>query len=363
MMLNQDVADRTTTLTRSTHFKVPTGVLGAAVSSDGKSLVVGCMDGVYRADLMTATSDRIARHGSYVSSTAFLPDQGLAVSAGYDGVLQWLDIDAGESRRSVKLHDFWSWDMAVSPDQTRIVSVTGQYLAGGYKYEPQPEREPSVKIVDARSGETLHQLPHVPSVQAVAFSPDSRYVAAGNLMGEVRIWDSISGEHVRSFTTPDFTSWGIIKSHCYLGGIFAIKFTPDGNQLLLAGMGPMRDPMAGNGRQLWQRWEWVGESARMLDQTHDGESGEGLMETLSIHPDGRRFVMGGRLRGGDWNVAVFDLESGKRLTTLKTGYRVTEALFSPDGTQLILVGTQGQPRKNDQGIFPDFGRIEVYDIT
>lgn len=348
-------------LNKSTHFKLPAGILGASVSQDGKSLVAGCMDGVYMADIAAKSAARIGQHDSYVSSATFLPSQNSIVTAGYDGSVQWFDLTSREPTRHQKLHEFWSWDMAISPDQSMLASVTGQYLAGGYKYEPQAEREPSVRLIATTTGEPIHNLPHIPSVQAVAFSHDSQFVAAGNLMGEVRVWNCKTGELTASFTTPDFTSWGIIKSHCYLGGIFALRFTPDDKELLLAGMGPMRDPMAGNGRQLWQKWAWA--EPRKTDETHKGESGEGLMETLAIHPDGEFFAMGGRLRGGEWNLALFELATGNRKVTLKTGYRVTEASFTSDGSQLILVGTQGQPDKtNKDGKFPDFGRVEVYDI-
>ncbi len=351
-----------TELKRTTHFKLPTGILDAALAADGKSLVAGCMDGVFIADLEGKTFAKIDQHASYVSSVAWL-SEGIVLSAGYDGALHWTDVAAEKRVREVALHDFWSWDMAVSPDRKLIASVTGQYLAGGYKYEPQPEREPSVRIVSAETGQILHSLPHVPSVQSVAFSNDGRYVAAGNLMGEVRVWDVQTGAMQSTFTTPDLTSWGIIKSHCYLGGIFAMSFKPDDSTLLIAGMGQMRDPMAGNGRQLWQEWSWQEPEPRKLDETHKDESGEGLMETLAVHPDGKRFVMGGRLRGGDWNVALFDLHNGNRLATLKTGYRVTHALFSDDGARLILVGSQGQPNDHKDGVFPDFGRVEVYEVS
>ena len=348
--------------TRTTDFKVPTGVLGAALSPDGESLFAACMDGVYRTSLTDKSVERIGEHSSYVSSAVACGRTNQLITAGYDGSVQWFDLETSESLRRSKVHDFWSWDMALSPDEKLLASVTGQYLAGGYKYEPLPEREPSLRVLDAATGEILHSLPHVPSVQAVAFSHDSRHVAAGNLMGEVRIWNTQTGELVSSLTTPAFTSWGIIKSHCYLGGVFAMRFTPNDEHLLLAGMGPMRDPMAGNGKQLWQRWSWASEKPELEDETHDGESGQGLMETLAVHPDGTSFVMGGRLRGGDWNVAIFDLATGDRQHILKTGYRVSEALFSDDGSQLILVGTQGQPKKQKDGKFPDFGQVEVYNL-
>ena len=39
-----------------------------------------------------------------------------------------------------------------------------------------------------------------------------------------------------------FTSWGIIKSHCYIGGIHAMAFDPSDEHLLLAGMGANARP-------------------------------------------------------------------------------------------------------------------------
>lgn len=342
--------------------KLPTGILSAALLPDGTGLVAGCMDGVYLTSIKKLPqSNRLYTHESYVSSVGVIDDNTI-VSAGYDGSACWFDLKSESEVRRRKMHEFWSWDMAVSPDRKLLASVTGQYLAGGYKYEPKAESEPSIRVLDAATGEILQSLSHVPSVQAVAISPDNQHVAAGNLMGEVRVYRLSDGEPLAKWTTPDFTSWGIIKSHCYLGGIFSMQFTPDGNELLLAGMGPMGDPMAGNGKQLWQKWDWKLNVPKMIDQTHQGESGEGLMETLAVHPSGESFAMAGRLRGGDWNVALFDIGSGARLASLKLGYRVTEAIFTPDGTRLILVGSQGQPAKMENGKFPDFGRVEVVEL-
>jgi len=347
-----------TELKRTKNFELPSGVLAAAVSPDGTHVVLGCMQGVYLLDLDSGEHERLYQHESYVSSVAWSGDHAV-VSAGYDGAVFWFDIENAMITRQQALHQFWSWDMALSPDGTRLASVTGQYLAGGYRYEPQSEQEPSIRVLSVQTGALLWSLPHVPSVQAVAISPDSRFVAAGNLMGEVRVYDMNDGELASKWTTPDFTSWGIIKSHCYLGGIFAMRFSPDGDELVLAGMGPMRDPMAGNGKQLWQRWSWKGERPSLLDQTHEGEAGEGLMEALAVHPEVSHFVMGGRLRGGAWNAALFDHATGDRVASLKTGYRVTDAAYLGD-EQLLLAGAKGQPKKRKNGKFNDFGRIEIY---
>lgn len=347
------------TINRVHDFKLPTAILGACLLDDDNQLAVACMDGVYRVDVLAKSHQKVGAHGSYVSSVVYHKGTKSFITAGYDGCLKWFSAESNAVVREENVHSFWSWDMALSPDQRWIASVTGQYIAGDYKYTPAAEREPSVKILRAEDGVTVHSLPHVPSVQSVAFSADSQWVAAGNLMGEVRVWKVETGEQVGGFQSKDFTSWGIIKSHCYLGGIFAIRFSPDGNEVLACGMGDMRDPMAGNGRQLWQRWNW--REGKLIQQTKENQSGEGLMEALAMSPEGDRFLMGGRLRGGEWNAALFDFQSGERLGTIKSGYRITEMVFNSKG-ELLVFGGQGQPGKESDGKFPDFGRVEVYQI-
>lgn len=350
------------TTNRLQRHMMPTAVLAADVSADGRTVYCGCMDGVYQLDAGTGERKRLYGHESYVSGIALFEEAGVLVSAGYDGALTWMDLVCGCPMLTVKAHDFWSWQLAKSPDGKLVASVTGQYLAGGPKYEPAPEREPSVKVFAIAGGDVVQRFAHLPPVQAVAFSPDSRHLAAGNLMGEVRIWELASGKQVAGWSTDAFTSWGIIKSHCYIGGIFALAFTPDGGDLLLAGMGPMRDPMAGNGRQLWQRYAWRETPPKKVDETHPGESGEGLMETLALPPGGEVFAMAGRLRGGSWNTALFGLKDGALRHSLKTDSRITRALFTAEGKRLILAGTQRQPGFKE-GKIANFGHVDVYEVT
>ncbi|MEX0938702.1 MAG: hypothetical protein WDZ59_12650 [Pirellulales bacterium] len=347
---------------RRAEHKLPTAVLGMDVSPDGATLYAACMHGVYRVDAQSGEHERLATHDSYVSGVALDVDRETLISAGYDGALAWIRAANGEVIRRVQAHQFWSWRMALARDASIVATVTGQYLAGDYEYKPAPENEPSVKVFDAETGELRHAFSHVPSVQAVAISPDAGYVAAGNLMGEVRVWDLEGGSEAARFSTDAFTSWGIIKSHCYIGGIYAMHFTPDGEHLLLTGMGPMRDPMAGNGRQLWQKFAWRENPPRMVDETHRGESGEGLMESLAVHPAGDQFVMAGRLRGGDYSAGLFDLDSGKLVGSEKTDYRVTRAVYSPDGKRLMLAGAANQPNR-EKGRYAAFGRIGVYELV
>lgn len=343
---------------------IPTSVLGLDVSADGKEAYAACMDGtVQRVDVAAGTCETLLKHDSFASGVCRVPESSLLITSGYDGQLQWYDLAAKQLVRQVPAHKFWSWQTALAPDGKRLVSVTGQYLAGSIKYDPAPETEPSVKIFDATSGELVHALSHLPPVQAVAISPDSQYVAAGNLTGDIRVWEMATGKELANFNTPAFTSWGIIKSHCYQNGIYALAFSPDNESVLACGMGPMRDPMAGNGKQTWQRFSWRKEGSPKTDEIHDGDHGGGLPESIVYHPSQRYFVMAGRLAQGKWNTGFFDEPSGALRHSLDTKCRLTKAVFTPSGEQLFLAGSVGQPTKfAPDGKYDHFGRIFVYSI-
>lgn len=348
-------------LAKAKDLSLPTGVLGLAATADAKRLYAACMDGaVYDCDPATGKVTPLPdRHESYASGCVLLPDGKTLISAGYDGVLLWHDLVAKKAIRRVQTHTFWSWRLALSPDGRRVASSTGQYLAGGEKYEPAAAGEPTVKVFDSATGELRQSFQHGPPVTGLAFAPDSKHVAAGNLMGEIRVWDADAGKVAAEFTTPDFTCWGQIKSPHYCGGVYGLLFTPDGG-LICCGMGPMADPMAGNGKMRWQRWDWRAAPPKKLDQIRDADGGAGLMEALAPVPGGG-FLMAGRQAQGTWTTAVFAAD-GKLLASLDTKSRVTQAAFAPDGRKLYLAATVGQP-KPVNGKWGDFGRIHVVDVS
>jgi WD40 repeat protein len=348
-------------LNKTKDLKLPTGVLGLALGDD--KLFAACMDGmVHSVDPKKGDATAFAeKHGSFASGCVLLPNGESLISAGYDGNLLWHDVATKKLIRAVHAHSFWSWQMALSPDGKRLATVTGQYLAGGEKYEPAPWPEPTVKTFDSQSGELVRSFDHGPPVLSVAFSPDSKHVAAANMMGEIGVWNLESGKRVALIATPDFTSWGIIKSPHYCGGIYGLIFAPDGKSIVACGMGPMGDPMAGNGRMTWQRWDWQASPPKKLGQIRDGDGGTGLMETICFTPDGSAFVMAGRQAQGTWTTAMFAAD-GKLLASLDTKSRVTRAVFSADRKTLYLAAAVGQPQRND-GKWGDYGRVHVVELN
>lgn len=340
---------------------LPSTVLGIAEDTESDRLFCACMDGgIYEVDLKSGKRVELYRHDNFATGVHWLADRSVLLSSGYDGQIKWFDFGRQSIIRYVKAHDFWSWQSAVSSDKTLIASVTGQYQCGGYRYEPAQEKEPSVKIYDTLTGDLVRSLPHVPPVESVAFSRDNRFVAAGNLMGEVRIWEIATGELSANWTTSNFTGWGIIKGHYFTGGVFSLAFSPDDSEIYLAGMGSTRDPAAGNGKQLWESYSWK-KSPPELTATNADKSGEGLMETIRFNPANSCFVLAGRLFNGTWNGAIYDAQSREEVHNLKTNCRVTSSAWSQDGHRLFLAGGNGQPRnKEAEG---DFGVVRVYEVS
>jgi WD40 repeat protein len=181
------------------------------------------------------------------------------------------------------------------------------------------------------------------------------------MMGEVRVWalGAGHGKPVAQWTSPDFTSWGTTKSHHYCGGIYGLAFSPDGASLLGCGMGPMGDPMAGNGKMTWQRWDW--KKGEKLAQIKDGQHGSGLMESVAWHPDGSHFVMSGKQAQGTWNAALFSAADGALVHSVDTKKRITHAIFSGDGKTLVISGAQSQPQPK-AGNWPSWGRVQTYRV-
>jgi WD40 repeat protein len=351
-------------LEKSTTISLRTGVLGLAGKPDGSTLYAACMDGkVFEINPETKTVTPFeTAHASYASGCVLLRDGATLISGGYDGCLLWHDVATKRLVRRVAAHDFWSWQLALSPDGRRVASVTGQFLVGSEKYEPAAAPGPTVKIFSAETGDLVLSFEHRPPVLSVAFSPDGKYMAAANMMGEVRVWDLATGSVAGEFKTPDFTSWGIIKSPHYLGGIYGLAFSPDGASVLCCGMGPMTDPMAGNGKMTWQRWAWKESPPKMQSQVREGEHGTGLMETIGFTPDSKYFLMAGRQAQGNWNVALFSESEGKLAASIDVKSRVTRHHFSADGTKLFLAAAAGQPQRKD-GQWPDYGHVQMLTIA
>src|SRR5437868_3094637 len=108
-------------LTLAHDHTLPTGALGLAITPDGSHAFVACADGaLYAVDTASGMAEPFdARHQSFASGCVLLPDGCTVISGGYDGTLLWHDVETLRCLRRVQAHQFWNWQLALSPDGRR----------------------------------------------------------------------------------------------------------------------------------------------------------------------------------------------------------------------------------------------------
>jgi WD40 repeat protein len=186
---------------------------------------------------------------------------------------------------------------------------------------------------------------HSQTVNSVAFSPDGQLVATGSAGDPVHLWDSATGELLR--TLPEQQ-------------VFSLAFAPDGQTLGVGGRDQVAVWNLETGQVIFKQedpfgqfriafspvgtWLVIGKrGGRLFSTPTDGGSAElwdyATRERKHVFPESGGHVAlslhGNRLATGNWNqtVKIWDLGSGQFLRSLKTGAVIGMAL-SPDGQAL-----------------------------
>ncbi len=108
-------------------------------------------------------------------------------------------------------HEFGIWNVAFSPDGTRLASAS---LDG------------TAKLWDVQSGQVLQTfLGHESFVYAVTFSPDGTQIATASQDGMAKIWNVENGEFIREVSHDDDVP---------NNGVIGVDFSPDGRRLATA---------------------------------------------------------------------------------------------------------------------------------
>jgi WD40 repeat protein len=182
----------------------------------------------------------------------------------------------------------------------------------------------TAKIREARTGKELLTLSgHTGPVTNLDFSPNSKRLVTTSLDGTAKIWDTVTGEeliiligHKDGLNTPTFSPDGALVATTSNDCTARIWDAATGKLLkTLQHLGPTSGP----------------------DFSPDGR-----LLAVADHAEGNLCGTAVPVEGGYSPVRVWDVATGKEVRTLKGHVDGTnEVDFSPDGTRLFTVGTDG----------------------
>lgn len=193
------------------------------------------------------------------------------------------DLAAAASPLAFKGHDRDIWDVAISPDGTRLATSSSDGTA---------------RLWDLATGEQLLVLaPQAGPLETLDFSPDGKYLLTSAGDGAAYFWDAATGEEVRTFPGQ--------------GG--DAVFSPDGTRV------------ASNGGPDFKARIWDAATGETL---HELSGHTDFIPRIAYSPDGK-YVLTGSV---DQTARVWDAVTGEMVHVLSVpGYAVSSVAFSPDG--------------------------------
>jgi WD40 repeat protein len=254
-----------------------------------------------------------ASNGKDVWSVAFAPD-GSRVAAGTGpwggvgeaptGELVVRDIRSGSEAFAIRGLKGAVQAVAYSPD--------GRTLAAAHGFSGKDEGA-VLLLLDATSGRELWRASERGAqILSLAFAPDGRTLATG--CGEFNGYEKSGYARLRDARTGGELGPRMAAGR---GGVLAVAFAPDGRTLALTGRDgvDLRD---------------LSDARRPL--AHRLRGHVNFVYAVAFSPDGRRVASG----GWDKTIRIWDPRTGEQLDTL-IGHRgfVRGLAFAPDGRQLV----------------------------
>ena len=271
------------------------GFAGLAFAPDGKTLAAGDKSGtIHFWDLSTGKpSGRLpTQRQNSIALLTYSPDGKILASAKYFGsrfIQLWNVASRTLVHELTRPSDLYS--IAFSPDS--------RTLAAG-------ARDGIIPLWDVKTGQLLrelHGLSDVRDVRAVGFSRDGKVLATGDYDNKqslpvIRLWDAATGKELRR-----------IEGRFH--GIESLAFSADGKTVITSG--------SDNIIRLW-------DVATGTEQAPRGN--QGYVGDVTLSPDGRTLAYVNRE-----SIRLLDLATGEEIGSLPTSFALSLA-FSPDGTML-----------------------------
>jgi WD40 repeat protein len=211
-------------------------VFGVSFSPDGMRVAVGCADKLVRVFAVETGAEimKCDNHIDWVFGTAFSMDGARLVSASRDKAVKLIDVATGHLIDDVNIPREPVVSLARHPHQDIVAFGSDAGAVRLHKIEPRGGR---LAEGDNKENSALRELERLRgSAQAVAFSADGAMIAVGSTGGEWRIFKTDDGKRLASSKEAGMP-------------IFALAFDPQTRWLATAGAdGRLRfyDPVKGD---------------------------------------------------------------------------------------------------------------------
>lgn len=266
--------DACTGIELKTIFKPVGAIAQLAVSSSGKYLALGSLDGcVYLWDVeFNRELCSLQGHEHAIESLAFSPDEQILASGSRDNTIQiWLVPDAKPLKR-LKGHLDWVTNLAFSQDNQLLASTSGI-------------EDKSIRLWHLQEGTEIQRLQgHQNTVNTLDFCPNNRYLISGSYDYTIRLWDLVQNRETAS-----------LKNHH--NWVYSVTCSADGEWLA-----------TGNNDQKIHLWSLKeGKEFGFLEGHRDSISG------LASTPDAQYIVSG----SWDKTVRLWDVSLGTIIRTFQ----------------------------------------------
>jgi WD40 repeat protein len=216
---------------------------------------------------------------------------------------------SGGSDRVIRL---WTGPAAAPGAAAAPAEAPGQTTSPDGKHLIRTGGGTALAAGDPASGPPLVRLDDATTLDAVACSPDGRWIAGSAADAPPRLWDADTGRVRHTLVGPT-------------APVTALAFAPD-SAVLASG--------SSRGTDVWLWDVRTGEPVLLIPDAVDNCS----VEALAFHPQGRLLAAGGvdwlATGGSDGAVCVWDVES-RRTAVMLDGAAVALA-FHPAGTRLAV---------------------------